>query len=232
MALLMQLCGYQISTISLGIICAIVNPNTLNGGIIILFLIGVLINGFALSVMLICIFSKKLTERIINIFLKILKIFKVKNLDIKKQKIEEGLKKYAESATYIKTHKMEFIKSICRVFIQIIIYYSVPFCVYKAFGLNSFNFFQIFTMQAVLYTTVSGLPLPGAVGVSETVFLSIFSPVFGNLLSGAMLLNRGITFYWYVILSLIVVIVNAIKMKDVKAEIDQDVMEIEAQSVS
>ena len=227
-ALLMQLCGFQISTISLGVICAILNPSVLNGGILVLFLVGVLINGFALSIMLICVFSKKWTARIANIFLKILTVFKIKNLDIKKKKMEEGLEKYSKSASYIKLHKKEFIKAILRVFIQIVFYYSVPFCVYRAFGLNTYNFFQIFTMQAVLYTTVSGLPLPGAVGVSETVFLSIFSPAFGGeLLSGAMLLNRGITFYWYVILSLVVVIINAIKMKNIKGEIDKDVMEIE-----
>ena len=227
-ALLMQLCGYQISTISLGIICAILNPSILNGGIALLFLIGIIINGFALIMMLICIFSKKLTEKVLNLFLKILKFFKVKNLDSKEKRAREGLERYSESSNYIKLHKKEFIKAILRVFIQIIFYYSVPFCVYKAFGLNTYNFFQIFIMQAVLYTVVSGLPLPGAVGISETMFLTIFEVAFGSMLiNGSMLLIRGITFYFYVIISLIVVIINAIRMKDVKGEIDKEVIEIE-----
>ena len=38
MALLMQLCGFQISTLSLGIICAILNPSILKGGLLFLFL--------------------------------------------------------------------------------------------------------------------------------------------------------------------------------------------------
>ena len=80
-------------------------------------------------------------------------------------------------------------------------------------------------MQAVLYTTVSGLPLPGAIGVSETVFLGIFGVAFGqDLLKGAMLLNRIDTFYLFVIISLIVVIINAIRMKNVKGEIDKQVL--------
>ena len=226
MALLIQLCGFQISTISLGIICALLNPSSLHGGITVLFLIGLLINGFALSVMLMCIFSKKLTTKIVNLVMKILKKSKTKNLDIKKKKIEEGLQKYSKSAVYIKCHKSEFAKAILRVFIQIIIYYSIPFCVYKSFDLNTYSFFQIFTMQAVLYTTVSGLPLPGAVGVSESVFLNIFEVAFGNsLLSGAMLLNRGINFYFYVIISLIVVVINAIRTKNIKGEIDYKAVE-------
>ena len=82
-------------------------------------------------------------------------------------------------------------------------------------------------MQSVLYTTVSSLPLPGAIGISETVFLSIFKPAFGDALNGAMLLSRGITFYLYVIISLLVVIINAVKMKNVLGEIDNKVRKIE-----
>ena len=228
MTLLIQLCGFQISTILLGIICAIINPSTLEGGITFLFCVGVTINGIALAAMLVCIFSKKLTIKLLNIFIKIMKLVKIKNVDEKKEKIEKGLEKYNESAIFIKTHKGEFVKAILRVFIQIAFYYSVPYCVYRAFELNTYNYFQIFSMQAVLYTTVSGLPLPGAVGVSETVFLGIFSTAFGGeLIHGAMLQNRIITFYFYVILTLIVVIMNAAKTKDVKGEIDKQIMEIE-----
>ena len=183
--------------------------------------------------MLICIFSEKLTRGLISIIIKVLKVLRIKNLEIKKAKIEEGLEKYNDSAIFIKSHRKEFIKSIFRVYIQICVYHLVPFCIYKAFGLNSYNIFQLFTMQAVLYTTVSGLPLPGAIGVSESVFLGIFGVAFGNeLLSGAMLLNRGVTFYWYVIVSLIVVIFNAIRMKNVIGEIDEKVNAVESESAT
>ncbi len=48
-----------------------------------------------------------------------------------------------------------------------------------------------------------------------------------NLLKGAMLLTRGITFYLYVIVSLVVVIITAVKKKDVDSQIDEDVKEID-----
>ena len=228
LALLIQLCGFQISTIFLGIICAILNGKVLVNGLIWLFLLGLTINGFALCLMLIGVFSKKLTKKLVDIFISILAFFKVKNLDIKRNKIQDGLEEYNESSIFIKEHKLEFIKAIFRVFIQISCSYMVPFCVYKAFNLGGYNLFQMFTMQAVLYTTVSSLPLPGAIGVSESVFLTIFKPAFGeNLLGSAMLLSRGITFYLYVIISLIVVVFNAVKTKNVKGEIDNKVINIE-----
>ena len=49
MALLMQLCGFQISTLSLGIICAILNPSILKGGLLFLFLVGITINRFCIN---------------------------------------------------------------------------------------------------------------------------------------------------------------------------------------
>ena len=222
MALLLQLCGFQISTISLGIICAILNPSILQNGLIWLFLLGLLINGFALTLMLICIFSQALTRKLVNILINILKFFRFKNIEKTKENLEKELVKYNESSIFVKSHKLEFIKAILRVFIQICLYHSITYFVYKAFGLTSLNILQIFSMQAVLYTTVSGIPLPGAVGISENVFLGIFGVAFGKeLLSSAMLLSRGITFYLYVIVSVIVVIINALKMKNVKGELDE-----------
>ena len=229
LALLIQLCGFQISTITYGLVCSIFNWHILNK-FFWLFLLGLAINGFALALMLIGIFSERLTKKLLNFLMKIMKLFKIKNVEAKCDKIEEGLKNYNESAVFIKSHMREFIKAILRVFLQIAFYYSVPFCIYKSFGLNTYNLLQIFAMQAVIYTTVSGIPLPGAIGISETIFLSVFGIAFGKeLLSGAMLLSRGITFYLFVIISLVVVIINAIKTKNIKGEIDNEIVELETQ---
>ena len=86
--------------------------------------------------------------------------------------------------------------------------------IYCAFGLNGYNAFQLITLQSVLYATVSGIPSPGAVGVTEGGFLSLFNGVFPNeIISSAMLLNRGVSFYLYVLLSGIFVSVISIKTK-------------------
>ena len=69
-------------------------------------------------------------------------------------------------------------------------------------------------MQAILFTSVSGIPLPGAVGISETIFLKIFEGAFGeSMVSCAVLLSRGVTFYLYVIISMLVALINAIRMR-------------------
>ena len=228
MAMLLQLCSFQIATIILSIVCAIINPNILKGGILWFYLLGLLLNGMVLLFMMIAIFSKKITRKLVNIFIKIIKSLKVKNVEKKKEKILESLNQYNESAKFIKKNKYEFIKSILRVLVQTIFFHSIPFFTYKAFGLNSYGYLELFTMQSVFFISVSSLPLPGAVGVSETLFLKIFGSVFGKkLLNGAMLINRFVSFYFYVIVSMVVSIITAIRSKNIMSEVDKNIVEID-----
>ena len=227
MAMLVQLCGFQISTLTLSIICAILNPGLLSDGLIWFFLLGLTINGFVLIFMFIGIFSDKLARKLINFNIKLMKNLKIKNVDKIQKKLEEGINQYSKSADFIKQNKIEFIKAILRVFIQITIYHSIPYFIYRSFGLDDLSYFQLFSMQAVLYTTISGIPLPGAIGISETLFLKLYGTVFGTMLSAGMLLYRFISFYFYIIICAIVVIYTAIKTKNIISKIDKDVKEIE-----
>ncbi len=214
---LIMLCGYQISTISLGIICLLFNPTILGKDLIWIFLIGVTINCVALSFLLICLFSEKLTDKIINLTVKIIKFFNPKNVEKINIKLEKASIKYNEGSKFIKSHIREFFKAIMRSYIQIIFYYIVPFFVYKSLGLQSFSIIKLFAIQAILHTTVSAIPLPGAVGISEAVFLKIFESIFTTELIGAsMLLTRGVTFYLFVIISLITVLINILILKNKK----------------
>jgi hypothetical protein len=224
MAMLLQLCGFQISTILVSIICAIINFNMLKDGMIWFYLLGLSLNTIALTFMLIGVFSKKITRKLVNGLIKVIKFFRVRNVEKKIDKIEESLDQYNESSIFIKSHKSEFIKAILRVTIQIIFYHSIPYFIYRAFGLNTYSYLKIFSVQAVLFITVSSLPLPGAIGVSETLFLKIYGKIFGKLLlNGAMLIYRFVSFYLYIIISSIVVIINTIRMKDVVNEVDSNV---------
>lgn len=230
LALLMQLSSFQIVTISIGIISAVLNFDVIKNGLIYLVVIGILLNSTALALLLISILSKKLSDGLIKIAIKILKFFKVKNIEDKKTKLESELSKYQESAVYIKSHKLVMLKTLLTTLIQVIVYYSIPYWVYLAFGFSGFNIFQIITLQAVLYATVSGIPSPGAVGVSEGGFIGIFKNVFPQtMISSAMLLNRGISFYLLVLISGVVVIVTALRTKKtekIENSIEQENVEI------
>lgn len=214
LALLMNLCSFQIITISMALISLIFCGEYLEGGMIALFVVGVALNTTALALLLIGIFSKRLPMWFINVAIKIMRKLKIRNVDQKEEKLKSELQKYHGSSKYIKDHKKIIFKILATTLVQILIYYSIPYWVYRSVGFNTESIIKIIALQSMLYATVSGIPLPGAVGVSESGFLNIFKNIFiGGTISGAMLLNRGVSFYLYVIISGIVVVVNLFRAK-------------------
>ena len=219
LALLIQLCGVQISVIALGVIGIIFSLSYMETSVIWLTLLGLLINGVALAILLICIFSKKLTQRIVDFGIAVLKLFGYKKIEQKRKSINKSLEQYSNGAVYIKSHRKEFWICIGRTTLQMVFYFLIPFCVYKALNLSGTSFIQLFFFQAVLFMATSGLPLPGAIGASEAVFLSLFGAAFGEeMLGGAMLLNRSISFYWFVLITKVVVFINILIIKAAKEE--------------
>ena len=215
LALLVQVCGIQISTMLLGTISMLLNTDLLTGPVLWLSIFGFVINGIALIAMLICIFNNNLTRKLVHGFISLLKHLGFKKIEKKRKKIDNSLDQYADGAKYMKVHKKEFLVAILRVFIQFCFYFSVPYCIYRAFGLEGMNFFEVFALQAILFMATSALPLPGAIGASESVFLNLFGLAFGaELLPSAMLLNRGITFYLFVLITLFVVFFNIVRIKN------------------
>lgn len=214
LALLINLTSMQIATISIGLISLIFNYKYMNTALMIFFIIGIALNSSALALLLISICSKKATDAIIRFAVKVMKFFKIKNMDEKQKWMENELAKYQENAVYIKTHKLMILKTIITTYIQFLIYYSVPYWIYRSFGYSSSNIFEVLSMQAVLFATVSGIPSPGAVGVSEGGFLELFKKFYPkNQIASSMLLCRGINFYLFVLISCIIVIFSSLKDK-------------------
>ena len=223
LALLLNLTSMQISTISIALISLIFNYKILNKLLIILFIIGILLNSSALVLLLIGVFSKRLSQWLIKIAIKIMGFFKVKNIDAKKEKFEKELIKYQEGARYVKNNKILMLKILCTTLIQFLVYYSVTYWTYRALGYSENNILKMISIQSILYATVSGIPSPGAVGVTEGAFTEIFRNIYPtNVMSSAVLLNRGINFYLLVIISGITTIINHLNSEkdEVKEEND------------
>ena len=222
LTLLINLSSMQIITISFALISLIFNYQYMNSVLITFFIIGILLNLSALSLLLIGILSKRATNGIINLALKVMKFFKVKNIEGKKEKLEKELSKYQDNAVYVKNNKWLIVKTIFTTLIQFTIYYSITYWTYRALGFSEHNILQIITMQSVLFATVSGIPSPGAVGVTEGAFMEIFRNVYPeNMMRSAVLLNRGINFYFLVLVSCVVTIVSYLKYGGDESEEDK-----------
>ena len=216
LALLTEVCSFHIVTITFGLIGAIINHKLLSNGFFYIFIIGITLNIIAALVMFIFLFSKRLSGFLVEKFIKILIKVKYKNIYVVKDKIKTSLDEYHNGAIYIKNHKKIFIKSLFTVFLQVLIYYSVTYFVYKSLGLDIYSYFDIIIIQAMLFISISSIPLPGAALVSESGFLSVYQTIFGaSMIASGMLMYRFINFYLFIIISLIIVIINNLKIKNV-----------------
>ena len=190
------------------------NTNLLTKEFVWIFIIGILLKLIVLTIMLVCLFTKKATDILGNMIIKILIKIKYRNLDTAKEKINSLLDKYRDSSKYIKVHKQVIYKSLLIVFFQIIMNYTVVYFIYKSFGLTQYSYIEIILIQSLLLVSTSSIPLPGAIGISEQAFLTIYTGVFGeSLLASAMILSRGINFYLFMVISLLVFIIINLKMK-------------------
>ena len=205
LVLLIELASYQFVTVSLALIGSFLQYRLIyhtTGGIRYLLILGVALNVGILIFILAAIFSKKVSTTILTTIKNVLTFFGYSKADEFYKKAMTHITEYQKCAAYFLNHKASSIKIIMTSCVQIISLHSVTYWVYRSLGLTTYSFLTILAMQSVLYITVSALPLPGAVGASESGFLLLFQTLFpGQLLSGGLLLSRGISFYLFVMIS-------------------------------
>ena len=236
LALVINLWSFQTITLSMALISVAFLHSYLDSGLAVLFVIGITLNSTAWLLLTIGLFSRRLSAALVNFTIKVMKKFKIKKVDIYKEKLENQLKSYQDSAKYMRSNKKFIVKTFFTTLIQEIVYYSVPFCVYLAFGFRGESFIKMVALQSIVYATVSGIPSPGAVGVSEGAFVAIFTPIFTEkLIKGAVLLNRGISFYLFVLICGIIVIYNTLKdgkaQKEEQNKLEEGKVEITQSSI-
>lgn len=217
LALLVQLLSFQFMTLVLALLGFACNYDILInhiGNIKYLMFLGITINIIIQTFLIIMIFSKKLGEKLINGVCKILKKIHVKNYAKIKEKAMKSLEEYHDCAIYLKNNKWLIIRIFITTFIQLAIYHSIPYFVYRAFGLSEYSIFTFIFMEAVLYISVASLPLPGSMGISEGGFMIMFKMLFpATLLGSAMILSRGISFYLFVIISAVIIALSILFKK-------------------
>ena len=215
LALIINLASMQIITISMAFISLVLNYSFMNKVLITFFIVGISLNASALFILIAGIFSKRLSKWLIKLAVKIMILFRIRNIWSKKRKLMIELKSYQSSALYIRNNKKLMVKTITTTFIQFTFYYSISYWTYLSLGFNGHNILELITMQSILFATVSGIPSPGAVGVSEGAFIEIYRNIYPtNMIKSATLITRGINFYLFVLISGIVVIVNEIRNKE------------------
>ena len=218
--ILVQSFAYLLCMLLLGIFGYIYNFNYITslGFFEYFFFIGVIVNLTIITISLLAMFSKKLSNKLLNLVYKLVDKFNHEKAISIKEKMTNNLKEYHDSTDFIKKNKTVLLKSIITCMLQLIAYHSVAYFVYLALGVKNLDYIKITSLQSLLYLSVSVLPLPGTVGVNETGFGIIYKPlIMATIVDSSMLLTRGIGFYFYVVLTGIILLINSVKKKNVKS---------------
>ena len=165
-------------------------------GIMPIFYLGLALNIFCVTFMTVLVFHPDLARNFLVKGLKILeKLHIVRKKHSRLKKLEDSMDTYRETAAYLRTHPRVIFHVILITFAQRMALFAVTWFVYRAFSLSGTGFWTVLFLQAVISVSVDMLPLPGGMGISETLFLNIFVPVFGSLLLPGMVLSRGLGYY-------------------------------------
>lgn len=199
----------------------LLNLNLLNKElptILTLMALGMTVNIVTLLFGILIMFSplkmKTLTGKIINILSKY-NLFK--SLKNKRESIDTYIDEFHKSTIMFTKDKKALICSIITTFIQLTIFFSITFCIYKTFNLSKVTYITLLTLQVFLYMSVSPVPTPGNVGANELVFLTIYANIFPKQYIGySVFLYSAFVYYIIVIVCGIFTINTHYKMGKIK----------------
>ncbi|MBU4438626.1 MAG: flippase-like domain-containing protein, partial [Acetobacterium sp.] len=179
-----------------------------------LIIIGLILNVGAVILIIILVFRPKSAKAIILGCVNfLLKIRILKNPEKYYRKVDHFVGEYKIAIEELKSHKIQTFQMFIISIIQILIFYSINYWVYRSLGLSAVNAITIISLQAILYVAVAFVPTPGAAGGAEAGFLLIFGPIFGPAYTPvAMILWRMISFYFILLFGGIYLSIHSIKM--------------------
>ncbi len=125
------------------------------------------------------------------------------------EKIRQFIDGYREAVDFLVQNKGKVCFVVLCTFLQRCSVFLLTAFVYKGFGLCGTSFLTVALLQAAVYIAVDMLPVPGAQGITELLYQSVFAGVFsGGFLMPSLYVTRGINFYFLLLVSLCVVAGN------------------------
>lgn len=171
----------------------------------ILFGIGAGLNLVALSAVILAISSSKLIDRLGTKLIEFLgRRGIVKNASETVENFRHQISDYGAGARHLRHNPSLLIELGVITLCQLAFQFLITWFIYRAFHLTGYTMIQVLVLQAIMTMSVSSLPIPGAVGISESVFMLIFRSLFGAaMVLPAMLLSRGFSFYLLLLISVL-----------------------------
>lgn len=125
------------------------------------------------------------------------KIRIVKNIDQKLAAVDKAMASYKDCIDLIGSNRSLAVKAFILNALQRISQMAIAVFIYFAAGLTDISIIDIFVLQSFCLIGSNSVPIPGAAGVSEGLYLSAFGSFFAQktMLLNSMMATRGISYY-------------------------------------
>ena len=138
----------------------------------------------------------------------------MKDIDKYVNRLDTAMEEYMQSVQKIKENRKNAVLLLILNIIELTFYFSITYFVYLALGLSEATFIDIIAIQSLVYMAASYIPTPGTAGASEGGYYLLFKPLFSpGLIVYALLLWRAISYYFRIIFTGIVTLVDYIVRK-------------------
>ncbi|MDE7389639.1 MAG: flippase-like domain-containing protein [Lachnospiraceae bacterium] len=169
--------------------------------------LGIVLNIAFIVLIAFALFKSSLAEKMALAVIKALgKIKLVKNTDRLEKRLCSSMKTYRSVAEFYKTHRLVIVNVFLLTLVQRTVMFFVTYLVYLSFGLHGDSAVTVVGLQGMISLAADMLPLPGGMGISESLFMKIFEPIFGEITLPAMVVNRGLSYYTQLLVSAVMTV--------------------------
>ncbi|MDR1665008.1 MAG: flippase-like domain-containing protein [Clostridiales bacterium] len=195
---------YQICLTVFAVVSAIFTLRFFNENIphfIWFFAVGIAVNAAFVAAAFVIIVNKAAATKLGMFFLKILvRLRIVKNKEKAVDSLNKHISLFNESFQAIYQKKWLLASSFLVTLIQLALYYSLPYFIYRGFHLSGGAFGLMVSAQAILTLITAFFPMPGSSGAVETGFYFFFEMFFAyDAIMPAMIIWRMLTYYLCII---------------------------------
>ncbi len=175
-----------------------------------LYFLGLLLNVVLVAVLLMVMFSPGIIWSCFCGIEKVMIHLRLwKETESRRDRVELFLSGYRETVDFLRKHKRLIGVTIAGTFVQRCSVFVLTAVVYRGLGLSGTAVLDVVLVQAAVYIAVDMLPVPGAQGISEAMYRSVFRDIFvGNTLVVSVCITRGISFYLVMLIGLVVFCVS------------------------
>ncbi len=124
-------------------------------------------------------------------------------------RLDAATNDFHSSVEILTKHPGQFLLLFALSLVQVTALMSVAYSIYRGFSLVTSSYFEVLTIQFLLYITASFTPLPGASGAQEGGFYLFFRSFFpDSMIFAALLIWRFMTYYLFIIVGFFAVIID------------------------